>query len=340
MLNLRGRIVLLLCISTAAFLVGRWSASPPEEGAFRLRSDERTDRLPTSSESTARGEFGNHRRFRLTPRDGGVDAVDLAIDDSGRTEADVREMNRLHELRKRGDYVLDMEDPAFRAAHRSTVAKFVMGIVAERRRVGYTRRLQELGVPEEQATRLAGHIAKIAEASVEANQLQIQLLDAQQSYDKALRASLSEEDYRRYLEYESSLRTAKEVEAFSAFLNDRKTPLAPEYVSALADLFQATGTRTVESMGGPYDPPPVPKVGATQVRQHLESVLAATQRAGDSMAGAAVEHGLPAEVVRNIDDYFRHRREILESQIKEMSDWESKGSRAMREQVGSKIGIH
>lgn len=320
----RGQFALLrgpalwLAACILAFLIGRASIAG-KDTAQRSATSAKPPRVDEQ-----RGESAL-QRFRNPDRVGKNVAPEL-----DQMASDAAELDG---LRKRGEYILEMEDPGFREAHRSTVAAFSARILKKRDQAGFRTRLEKMGLNSEQIDQAERHLGKIAVAAIDANQHLIQLMDAQVAFDERMRNQLPEGRYEEFREYETELAAGEEMAQFNKFLKKRDLNNSAEIVTAFAELVRLTGATTVENMGGPYDPAPSPAIGVPNVRAQLQRRLSATQRSVEAAQGAVQAKGYPEAIQQEIMGYYLQREAAAKADLHQIENWDAQAG-VVKESLG------
>ncbi|MGE4180282.1 MAG: hypothetical protein AB7J34_10685 [Limisphaerales bacterium] len=308
------------CLLT--FLFGRASVTPALKG----------ERAPEAASADSMG-VGRDSGARILKRFRDPDRVGDGGNRADQTDLLQAEARKVDELRRRGEFILEMEEPGFHEAHQATMERVSARVLREREEAGFRSELAQLGMDSEQIEQAERHLSKIAGAAVDANQHLIQLKDAQLAFDARMRKQLSEEGYRTFRESEQAFAARSEVAAFKKYIDGGNLSGSPELLTAFSDLLRQTRVATVEKIGGPYDSVPVPAVGVDDVRTHMQRRLESVQKGAEVVQGAMRELGYPDSIEQGIVGYYRQKEEDVRNELSRLENWEEE-SQAVKERLG------
>ncbi|MGE3312087.1 MAG: hypothetical protein AB7O66_19145, partial [Limisphaerales bacterium] len=209
------------------------------------------ERAPEAASADSMG-VGRDSGARILKRFRDPDRVGDGGNRADQTDLLQAEARKVDELRRRGEFILEMEEPGFHEAHQATMERVSARVLREREEAGFRSELAQLGMDSEQIEQAERHLSKIAGAAVDANQHLIQLKDAQLAFDARMRKQLSEEGYRTFRESEQAFAARSEVAAFKKYIDGGNLSGSPELLTAFSDLLRQTRVATVEKIGGPY----------------------------------------------------------------------------------------
>jgi len=169
----------------------------------------------------------------------------------------------------------------------------------------YAPLLAELGMSREQSDAHTRSLQSIHEL---ANTAQTALLDLSQKrvdHDRAMRKTLSPENYAKYMDYEKMKPVKLEIEAINALLVQRQIPPG-DYADIIARAVLDSGAFTTEATHGPYDPAPRPTASGAEHLPVLRSRIERIQQTGTA-ALETLSSELPPEVTQIVSDYYNQR---------------------------------
>lgn len=155
---------------------------------------------------------------------------------------------------------------------------------------------------------LQGHMAKIHQASLEAEEAIAQVLDARSQYDQRVRVLLSEGDYTRYRQYEASKPAQRELENIQKYLStEKRVAIEAGYAQTLARAIQEANAADNEQWHGPYDSLPQVRVGRDQVLDWAQRRVLQASESGNRVLEQMAAAGCPEEQLKYLGEYFATR---------------------------------
>lgn len=226
---------------------------------------------------------------------------------AGVTDVDVTETLNVQRRQKDGEFILSNESPFLRKVRLYHYKKMAESELTNNS-ANYSQKFSQLGIDPEKSGHLQAHLAKIHQASLEAEESIAQLLDARMKYDEQVRALMGPEQYSNYRQYEESKPAREESEHINKALTSQKLALDGAGLQAIAAVVHASGAAPSGRWHGPYDDLPDVRMGADETKgwmideigrlkdgyAQLQRLLPSTPLSGEQQAAVLkyFEHGI------------------------------------------------
>jgi hypothetical protein len=224
------------------------------------------------------------------------------------TEQDIELSLKMNERSSNGEYILSFERPTDRKFMQASVDDLVARM-SSNNAPAINQLFSNLGLPKDTGERFRFHQTKIQQASLQAEMAIQQLLEARKDYDERIRATLSEEQYARYLDFETSRSAEREYKELENYTARMGVSMDSRYKDQVQGLIRQSQAYTDRSWHGPYDGLPEPAIGTEMVANQLQQQIAEISKASSSLKAKALDGGLPGDFVETLEAYYSNRIE-------------------------------
>jgi hypothetical protein len=309
--------LLAICIIFIAVVTGYFLGDGSPE-ISRLRAELREANL----KSQAAKQNRSPRVFQKTsgmpqPSVGTLTNMSEFALDAGVTAEDVAATRELERQRKEGKFILKNERPLFKKLQNHDFKMISVATAAEKAQE-YARTFFDLGIDVKTATELQDHLAKIHQASLEAETSIDQAVDARKKYDERLRSLLTDEAYAEYIQYELAKPARSELERIKDFASQRTVPIEATGEERIVRVLLDTGVVYGGMSDGPYGLlPNIPmntEEALLQTEQELRALVASANEANIRLAGEpAISESDRQTIADYLSDKVNKKQALMDS---------------------------
>jgi hypothetical protein len=219
------------------------------------------------------------------------------------SEQDIQIALALNEQSKKGEYILEFERPTDRKIMEKGIQNFAREL-ASNNTPALRAEFAKFGISEEKQKLLERHVEKIAYASLQAEEAIQQVLFARVQYDQRIRATLTDEQYAEYRQFENRKPTEREYSLFEEYAKNNNFSIDGANKERVLGLIEATHGYTQFLWHGPYDGLPQVAVGNEMVMAQMQGQLADLEESVSSMQAFARDGSLPSNYLRLLQNYY------------------------------------